>query len=174
MTRDVSPAAEAEDGQISILTAYMVGLEGVLARLEATAAQAVFLSASDFSAGLVRVVSDAIDVGQLPASQRAANKPIQKQFQDGWPSLTIPATMDLILQRSQLIAWLMRAEEARVFDAHFNKTAVAPQLPHHLDALFDGLGVIERHRGDTRAIRPTRDDRARTQQQTMNFGFGMR
>jgi hypothetical protein len=161
-----------DESRISLLTAYVVGLEGVLARLAEPDGKAAFLSASDFAAGLVRVVGDVIADGVLPAAQRTSNQPIHKNFHDGWPSLTIPATMDLILFRDSFINWMMKNEDTLA--AHFKGTAVAAQFPHHLDALYEGLGVIERHRGDTRNIRPTRDDRARTAQQNMRFDFGMR
>lgn len=163
---------DEENQRISLLTAYVVGLEGVLARLHEADGKALFLSASDFAAGLVRVTGDAIARGFLPAAQRAANQPIHKQFHDGWPSLTIPATMDLIITRQQFLDWLGRREDTLI--QHFHGTPTAPYVPHHLDALYEGLGVIERHRGDTRNIRPTQDDRARTQQQKMRFDFGMR
>jgi hypothetical protein len=161
-----------EDTRISLLTAYVVGLEGILARLAEPEGKAVFLSSSDFAAGLVRLTGDAIADGRLPAAARAQNQPIHKNFHDGWPSLTIPSTMDLIMQRGSFIEWMMQNENALL--AHFKGTAVAPQFPHHLDALYEGLGVIERHRGDTRNIRPTKDDRARTAAQKMRFDFGMR
>jgi hypothetical protein len=163
---------EPEETRISLLTAYVVGLEGVLARLPEPDGKAVFLSSSDFAAGLVRVIGDAIEDGILPAAQRVSGKSIHKNFHDGWPSLTIPGTMDLILYRDSFIDWMMQTENKLA--QHFKGTAVSAQFAHHLDALYEGLGVIERHRGDTRNIRPTRDDRARTAAQKMRFDFGMR
>jgi len=161
-----------DESRISLLTAYVVGLEGVLARLPEADGKSVFLSSSDFAAGLVRLVGEAIADGILPAAQRTASQPIHKNFHDGWPSLTIPATMDLIMFRSSFIEWMMKNENA--LSKHFSGMSVAPHFAHHLDALYEGLGVIERHRGDTRNIRPTRDDRARTATQKMRFDFGMR
>lgn len=161
----------AEDERISILTAYVVGLEGVLARLGEVEAKAVFISASDFAAGVIRVASDAIERGELPAAQRVNSAPIQKHFRDGWPSVVIPAAMDLIVWRDALSGWLMRHENG--LSAHFRGTAVAKTFDHHLGALYEGLGVIERHTGETRNIRPTKDQRARTQEQKFKFDFKM-
>jgi len=159
------------DERLSILTAYVVGLEGVLARLAEAEAKAVFITASDFAAGIIRTVNDAIQSGVLPASQRVNSAPIQKTFRDGWPSVVIPAAMDLIIWRDALVTWLM--ENENVLSAHFRGTPVALQFEHHLAALYDGLGVIERHQGETRNIRPTKDQRARTQQQNFRFDFKM-
>lgn len=160
-----------DDERISLLTAYVVGLEGVLARMDREAAKTLFLNASDFAAGVVRVATDAILSGALPAAQRVQSQPIRKDFQDGWPSLTIPAAMDLVVWRQSLIEWLMRHEEA--IKLHFYGTPVAKEFDHHMAALFEGLGVIERHRGDVRTMRPAQDKRARTAQQNMKFDFRM-
>jgi len=159
------------DERISILTAYVVGLEGVLARLGETEAKAVFTTASDFAAGIIRVVNDAIQSGILPASQRVNSAPIQKMFRDGWPSVVIPAAMDLIIWRDALADWFMKQENE--LSQYFRGTPVGPQFEHHLAALYDGLGVIERHQGETRNIRPTKDQRTRTQQQNFRFDFRM-
>lgn len=161
----------AEDERISLLTAYVVGLEGVLARQDLDTAKTLFLQASDFAAGVVRVATDAVGKGELPAAQRVQSQPIRKDFQDGWPSLSIPAAMDLILWRGSLIEWLER-REAQI-RLHFSGTKLAEQFDSHMAALFEGLGVIERHRGDVRSIRPARDDRARAAQQNMKFDFRM-
>jgi len=160
-----------EDERISLLTAYVVGLEGVLARRDREAAKTLFLQASDFAAGVVRTATDAILQGALPAAQRVQSQPIRKDFQDGWPSLSIPSAMDLIIWRAALIDWLMKNEDS--IKLHFYGTQLAAQFDDHMSALFEGLGVIERHRGDVRAMRPARDDRARSAQQNMKFDFRM-
>ncbi|HCM84005.1 MAG TPA: hypothetical protein PKW15_01495 [Alphaproteobacteria bacterium] len=161
----------AEDERISLLTAYVVGLEGVLARLDRTAAQKLFLEASDFAAGVVRTATDAILSGALPAAQRVQSQPIRKDFQDGWPSISIPSAMDLIVWRASLIDFLMKNEET--IKLYFYGKPIAAQFDEHMSALYEGLGVIERHRGDVRAMRPARDDRARSAQQHMKFDFRM-
>lgn len=160
-----------EDERISLLTAYVVGLEGVLARQDREAAKKLFLEAGDFAAGLVRVITAAIDRGQLPAAQRVQSQPIHKDFLDGWPSITIPAAMDLILWRQSLVDWLDRSEPD--IKLHFYGTAIAKTFDDHMAALYEGLGVIERHRGDVRAMRPAKDQRARSAQQNMKFDFRM-
>ena len=160
-----------EDQRISVLTAYVVGLEGVLARMVDDEAKNVFMTASDFAAGIVRLASDAIAHGALPAAQRVNSQPIQKHFREGWPSVVIPAAMDLIIWRDALLNWVMKNEH--VLSAHFYGTSVAPQFTHHLEALYEGLGVIARHSGETRNIRPTRDDRARSAEQKFKFDFKM-
>lgn len=164
-------ARPEDDQRISILTAYVVGLEGVLARLAEPEAKAVFITASDFAAGVIRLAVDAIQAGALPAAQRVNSQPIQKHFRDGWPSVVIPAAMDLILWRGALVDWLMKQENA--LSAHFRGAPVAKELPHHLAALYEGLGVIERHQGETRNIKPVRDDRARAAEQKFRFDFKM-
>jgi hypothetical protein len=161
----------SDDERISLLTAYVVGLEGVLARLDRKDAKALFMAASDFAAGVVRVATDAIARGELPAAQRVASQPIQKHFRDGWPSVAIPAAMDLICWRASLIDFL-QAQENQI-KKHFTATDVAPQFSDHMSALYEGLGVIEGHRGDTRNIRPAKDDRARSAEQKMKFDFRM-
>lgn len=160
-----------DDTRISILTAYVVGLEGVLARLDEPSAKEVFITASDFASGVVRMAGDAIARGALPAAQRVNSAPIQKHFRDGWPSVVIPAAMDLIILREALLEWVGKNENQ--LSSHFRGTPVAAQFNHHLNALYEGLGVIERHSGETRNIRPARDDRARTQEQKHRFDFRM-
>jgi len=165
-------AASQQDERVSILTAYVVGLEGVLARLTETEAKAVFISASDFAAGVIRMAGDAAASGALPAAQRTQSASIHKNFHDGWPSLIIPAAMDLVIWRSALVEWLMNREDE--IKTHFRGARWTAQLEHHLAALYEGLGVIERHRGDVRTIRPAQDQRARTAQQKFSFDFKMR
>src|ERR1700740_1747443 len=99
-----------EDERISLLTAYVVGLEGVLARLDRERARDLFLAASDFAAGVIRTATEAILDGPRPAAQRVQSQPIRKDFREGWPSLSIPAAMDLIVWRASLVDWLMKNE----------------------------------------------------------------
>jgi hypothetical protein len=164
--------SDVADERISILTAYMVGLEGVLARLVEIEAKAVFMTASDFAAGLIRIIQDAIQSGALPAAQRTNSKAIQKNFRDGWPSVSIPAALDLIIWRGAFVNWLMKHEDR--LSAHFRRTPVAAQFEHHLAALYDGLGVVERHRGETRRIYGAKDQRARAATQKFTFDFNMK
>jgi hypothetical protein len=158
--------------RISLLTAYGIGLEGVLARLDGPTAPKVFFSAPDFMTALVRLANEAVQDGKIHAAQRVGGDAIHKHFRDGWPSLIMPAAFDLIAAREDWQKWQEGTEPA--LRAHLGRSEAADHLPHHLRALAEGLLVLEGHSGDTRNLRANKDDRARRQEQKFKFDFGMR
>ena len=155
--------------RISLLTAYAVGLEGVLARLEEAEAGQLFQTAPEFTAEAVKFVYQAAQDGVFPAAQRVNSGPVRKTFMDGWPTMEIPAGQDIIAERGQLGDFILRHEND--IKAEFYDTPTAKVFNFHITALLEGLGVISPHSGDVRYIRPTRDDRARTMDNKADFGM---
>jgi hypothetical protein len=157
---------------ISVLTSYFIGLEAVLARLSPLEGKAMFRTAGDFATGLLRRAHDGILQGELQAAQREQGGVLRKHFHDGWPTITVPGHLDLVLPRQDWLDWA--EHQKSVLEQYFKKTPVADSLHHHMEAVFEGLEVIGRHQGGVRRMTALRDMRSKTRDQRFNFDLNMR